>query len=194
MRFFYILTYIILWIPCHVLYPMIVTGRANIPAGACVICANHSNYIDPLLLIYAFGLPCFLHCMSKQENMDKPVIGWIYKMCGAFGVNRGEQDIAAARTTLKLLKDGKKVVMFPEGTRTPVNNAEAGKTGAVRFASKCGVPIVPVFITRGKTVFHLVRIRIGECFEPHCHTQEEYLTETRSLMETIFALGAPHGN
>ena len=194
MRFFYILTYIILWLPCHVLYPMIVTGRANIPAGACVICANHSNYIDPLLLIYAFGLPCFLHCMSKKENMEKPVIGWLYKMCGAFGVNREEQDIAAARTTLKLLKEGKKVVIFPEGTRTPVNDAEAGKTGAVRFAAKCGVPIVPVFITRGKKVFHLVRIRIGEHFEPQCRTQEEYVTETRSLLEKIFALGAPYGN
>ncbi len=194
MRFFYILAYIILWIPCHVLYPIIVTGRANIPAGACVICANHSNYIDPLLLIYAFGLPCFLHCMSKKENMEKPVIGWIYKMCGAYGVNRDEQDIVAARTTLKLLKEGKKVVIFPEGTRTSVDDANAGKPGAVRFAAKCGVPIVPVFITRGKKVFHLVRIRIGECFEPQCHTQEDYLTETHSLLEKIFALGALHGN
>lgn len=194
MRFFYILTYIVLWLPAHILYPIVVTGRANIPVGACIVCANHSNYVDPLLLIYAFGLPCFLHCMSKQENMDKPVIGWIYKMCGAYGVRRDSQDITAARTTLKLLRDGRKVVIFPEGTRTRENKLDGGKTGAVRFASKTGVPIVPVFITRNKDVFRRAYVRIGEPYTVCCPSQEEQDAATRGLMAKIFELGGVHGD
>ena len=36
-------------------YPMRCRGRENIPDGPAVVCANHSNYIDPLLVAVAFG-------------------------------------------------------------------------------------------------------------------------------------------
>ncbi len=189
MRAFYLFVYFLLWIPVHLLYPMIIRGRANIPDGPCIICANHSNYIDPLLIIYAFGPRRFLHTMSKKENIEKPVIGWIYRMCGAFPVERGGIDMGAVRTTMTLLKKGCKVVIFPEGTRTTWDDPDAGKAGAVRFASKLNVPIVPIFITRNKKILGLVRIRIGEPYEVCCRTRAEYEEKTRELMNTIFALG-----
>ena len=189
MRIFYLFIYFLLWIPVHIVYPMIVTGRSSVPEGPCIICANHSNYIDPFLLIYAFGPRRFLHTMSKKENIEKPFVGWIYRMCGGFPVERGGIDMNAVRTTMSLLKKGCKVVIFPEGTRTEKDDPNAGKHGAVRFASKLHVPILPVFITRNKKAFGLVRIRIGRAYEVCCRTHQEYEEKPRELMNNIFALG-----
>ena len=189
MKLFYTFCYLALWLICHLLYPMRVMGREFIPSGSCIICANHSNYIDPVLLIYAFGLKNYLHTMSKKENLEKPLFGWIYRLCGAFPVNRKGQDIQAVRTTLTLLQRGEKVVIFPEGTRTALNDPSAGKLGAVRFAAKLNVPLLPVFITRNKRVFQHVEVRIGEPYRVSGKAHEDYEALSRELMEKIFALG-----
>lgn len=189
MRWFYNFIYIITWIPVRILYFLKVSGRENIPEGPFIACADHSNFIDPLLVANGFGLKVFLHSMSKQENMEIPVLGQFYKMLGAYGVRRGEQDVAAVRTTMQLLKSGERVLIFPEGTRTREDNADAAKTGAVRFASKLHVPIVPVFLTRNKSVFHRAVVRVGEPFIPVGKTSEEIHAETIRLMEAIYALG-----
>lgn len=194
MRAFYLFIYFLMWLPVHIAYPMTVKGRGNIPAGPCIICANHSNYIDPFLLIYAFGPKRFLHTMSKKEALQTPVMGWIYKMCGAFPVDRGNVDVNAVRTVMKHIKSGSKVVIFPEGTRTDDDDPDAGKNGAIRFASKLNVPIVPVFITRRKKVFGLVHIHIGQPYEVRCRGHQETAERTRELMERIFALGDEHGD
>lgn len=192
MRAFYLFVYFLMWIPVHIAYPMVVKGKKNIPDGPCIICANHSNYIDPFLLIYAFGPKRFLHTMSKKEALQTPVMGWVYKMCGAFPVDRGNMDVNAVRTVVRHIKSGSKVVIFPEGTRTDEDDPDAGKNGAIRFASKLNVPIVPIFITRKKKVFGLVHIHIGEPYDVHCHGHADMAEKTRELMERIFALGADY--
>lgn len=192
MRAFYLFVYFLMWIPVHIAYPMVVKGKKNIPDGPCILCANHSNYIDPFLLIYAFGPRRFLHTMSKKEALQTPVMGWVYKMCGAFPVDRGNMDVNAVRTVVRHIKNGSKVVIFPEGTRTDEDDPDAGKNGAIRFASKLNVPIVPIFITRKKKVFGLVHIHIGEPYAVQCHGHADMAEKTHELMERIFALGADY--
>lgn len=188
-KVFYVFCWIVLWPICHLLYPMRTKGRENIPEGACILCANHSNFIDPLIMIYACGMKDFLYTMSKKENLKIPVIGWIYRMCGAYPVNREGQDIQAVRTTLELLKSGEKVVIFPEGTRTAFNDPSAGKLGAIRFAAKLDVPLVPVYITRNKRCFRLVNVHIGSPYRITGAIKEDYGRLAQELMESIFALG-----
>lgn len=189
MRLVFRLVYSILALPRLILYPMKVRGKENIPDGACILCPNHSNFTDPILLAFACGWNAGLNFMSKQENMKVPVLGWIYKKCGAFGVDREGQDIEAFRMTRKLLKSGQKVVIFPEGTRTPVDDPDAGHPGAVRFAARQNVPIVPIHITRNKKAFRLVHITFGEPYYVEARNQEEFTAKTRELMLKIFALG-----
>lgn len=192
MRGFYLFIYFLMWLPVHIAYPLLVRGRKNLPAGPCILCANHSNYIDPFLIIYACGPRCFLRTMAKREALKTPVLGWAYKMCGAFPVDRGSVDVQAVRTVMGVLKSGGKVVIFPEGTRTGDDDPNAGKNGAIRFASKLHVPIVPVFITRNKNVFRLVHIHIGEPYDVLCHGHADMTEKTHELMEKIFALGTDY--
>ena len=103
-------------------YPMRCRGRENIPDGPAVICANHSNYIDPLLVALAFGKENYMHFMAKLELERVPIVGPVLKKCGICFVDRGKADIDAIRNMMRYLKHGEKVFMFPEGTRVEHDN------------------------------------------------------------------------
>ena len=156
------------------LYPMRSSGRENIPDGPALVCANHSNLVDPLLVAAAFGKKNFMHFMAKLELSTVPIIGVILKSCGVYFVDRGRHDIDAIRNTMRFLKRGEKVCMFPEGTRVSEDNSVEAKTGAVRIASKMKVPIVPVYIPRRKKIFAKTEVLIGEPFLVEGKTHEEY--------------------
>ena len=170
------------------LYPMRSRGQENIPEGPALVCANHSNLVDPLLLAGAFGKRHFMHFMAKLELSAVPVVGAVLKSCGVYFVDRGRQDIDAIRNTMRFLKRGEKVCMFPEGTRTSEDNSVEAKTGAVRIASRMKVPIVPVYIPRRKKVFARTEVLIGEPFLVEGKTHEDYVELADVVMERIYEL------
>lgn len=169
-------------------YPMRCKGLENIPEGPAVVCANHSNYIDPLLVAAVFGKENYMHFMAKLELRRVPIIGAVLKKCGICFVDRGKSDIDAIRSMMRYLKNGDKVFMFPEGTRAEHDNEVEAKTGAVRIASKMKVPILPVYIPRGKKVFGRVELLIGEPYKVEARTHEEYEREADGIMERIYEL------
>ena len=170
------------------LYPMRCRGLENIPEGPAVVCANHSNYIDPLLVAAAFGKENYMHFMAKLELERVPVIGTVLKKCGICFVDRDKSDIDAIRSMMKYLKHGEKVFMFPEGTRVGHDNEVEAKTGAVRIAAKMKVPILPVYIPRGKKVFGKVELLVGEPYTVEAKTHAEYEREADGIMERIYEL------
>lgn len=170
------------------LYPMKSSGRENIPEGPALVCANHSNMVDPFLVAAAFGRKNFMHFMAKLELSAVPVVGAVLKSCGVYFVDRGRQDIDAIRNTMRFLKRGEKVCMFPEGTRTSEDNSVEAKTGAVRIASRMKVPIVPVYIPRRKKVFARTEVLIGEPFLVEGKTHEDYVELADGVMERIYEL------
>jgi 1-acyl-sn-glycerol-3-phosphate acyltransferase len=169
-------------------YPMRCRGQENIPDGPAVVCANHSNYIDPLLVALAFGKENYMHFMAKLELERVPIVGPVLKKCGICFVDRGKSDIDAIRNMMRYLKHGEKVFMFPEGTRVEHDNEVEAKTGAVRIASKMKVPIVPVYIPRGKKIFGRVELRIGKPYTVEGKTHEEYEKLADGIMERIYEL------
>ena len=184
----YSFAYHILWPIVHVLWPYRFTGREIIPEGGAVICANHSSFIDPILVGLAFGKKHFLHFMAKAELFKVPVLGWIMRKAGAFGVNRGSNDISAVRTAMKYLKAGEKVLIFPEGTRVSEDDAVEARTGAIRLASKLRVPIVPVHVPRVKKLFSRVHIHIGEPYYVENADHSSFERLSGELMRRISSL------
>lgn len=171
-------------------YPTEISGIENIPDGPAIICANHSNFIDPVLIGEAFGPEHHIHFMAKAELMKKPVLGKFIDNLGSFGVERGSSTgIDAIRTTMKCVKSGDKVMIFPEGTRTETDGMADAKTGAVRMAAKLKVPIIPVYITRNKKFFRKVKLVIGTPIQVPAGSHEEYETFAEKLMERIAELG-----
>ena len=93
------------------------------------------------------GLPAYrnpLRAMAKEELIHIPVLGWLLSKAGMFGVNRGKDRYwPPSRRAMKVLKEGGKLLLFPEGTRvTRERRDRAGTQDWRSHAGRlhCGVP------------------------------------------------------
>ena len=124
---FYRFLYLVVWPFFNLFHPVRTVGREHIPEGAAVICPNHTALSDPFFVAFAFQKKNPLRVMAKIQLMRVPVIGWLLGKAGIFGVDRGHADMHAAKTALRCLKEGHKLLIFPEGTR--VEEGERGRQG-----------------------------------------------------------------
>ena len=178
-------------------HPCRLVGRERLPAEGGLFCANHTGMSDPLCLLAALGVKWNVHVMAKAELMRVPVLGWILKQGGIFGVERGKSDVGAIKTAIKFLKSGESVLIFPEGTRIKNGvdkngNESEAKTGAAMLAVRTGSMLIPVYIPEKKRWFRFTNVVIGEPFKPQVEsrkgTAEEYQIIADELMDRIRAL------
>lgn len=140
-----------------------ITGKENMPEGASVVCANHTSMLDPFFAVMLFDkadLPVF---MGKIELFRIPVIGALLRKIEAIPVDRGSTSMSTLRDSINHLKNGRKVVIFPEGTRVSGEADVAGaKTGAAMIGCRAGVSMLPVFISGRKRLFGRVDVIVGK--------------------------------
>ena len=191
-RWFHFL-YAVIWPVFNLFRPVHAVGRENIPEGPVVICPNHTSMGDPFYAAFAFGWKFPMRAIAKIEIMRVPFVGWILGKAGVFGIDRGNADMKAVKTALKVLKDGNKLLLFPEGTRVHEGEDVAAKTGAAMFATRTGTPLLPVYIPRKKKWFSRNVVVIGEPYQPvfagRKPTSEELDTITADLMARVRKLG-----
>jgi 1-acyl-sn-glycerol-3-phosphate acyltransferase len=153
------------WPVLHGLYRLRARGRENLPAeGGFVLACNHISNLDP----WPLGLPIwpkrFLRFMAKSELYWWP-LRYLINGVGAFPVRRGQHDVAAIETAVRLAREGYPVVMFPEGTRRRkglVKRYEARpRSGAARIALEAGVPLVPAAVKGTDQLLRLGRLRVA---------------------------------
>jgi 1-acyl-sn-glycerol-3-phosphate acyltransferase len=154
-----------------------IEGLEHIPArGGAILAGNHlavaDSFLVPLLVRRRITY------LAKREYFIQPgLIGWIKKVfftgVGQVPVDRavGSEAQAALGTAIRLLRDGKLLGIYPEGTRSPDGRLYKGKTGVARMALEAGVPVIPVAVIGtnklnpiGSRMWrpHHVHIRIGE--------------------------------
>ena len=99
----------------------------------------------------------------------------------------------AMKTALSCLRKGKKLAIFPEGTRTHGDGDVAPKIGAIRMAEKVSAPLLPVYIPREKKNFKRTKIIIGKPFSvpkvSEKRSKKDYELLADQLMERIYDLG-----
>jgi 1-acyl-sn-glycerol-3-phosphate acyltransferase len=157
-------------VPVRLLFRMRWTGLEHVPAGGCVLAANHVSNFDP----WPLGIPLFprrwLRFMAKSE-LYFPPLSWILRAGGAFPVRRGEADTDAIDRAVELCRQGEIVVMFPEGTRRAKGlrkkHTARPHSGAARIALQAGVPLVPAAIVGTGDLRRLgpLRVAYGEPIE-----------------------------
>jgi 1-acyl-sn-glycerol-3-phosphate acyltransferase len=132
-------------------------GLENIPDGfteGILITANHQTYIDPVWICPPVPSHKF-RFMAYDKAFTWRLVGPLISYLGAFPVSSKIGETAAAiEESLQALRHGATLIIFPEGERE-FGDAKMlpFKTGAVRLAMRCGVPILPVTINGGNRIW-----------------------------------------
>lgn len=123
-----------------------VRGRHHVPRrGPVLLVANHSSVLDPPLIGGATPRP--VSFLAKAELFRIPLFGSLIRRVNAWPVRREGSDPGALRTALRLLTEGRALLVFPEGTRGPEGVLRPAKPGAGMLAVLSGAPVVPLYIS-----------------------------------------------
>jgi len=153
------------WPALYGLFRLRARGLEHLPReGGYVLACNHLSSVDP----WPLGLPLwprrFLRFMAKSELYWWP-LGAVLSAAGAFPVRRGQADVEAIQTAVRLAREGNVVAMFPEGTRRRkglVKRHEARpRSGAARIALEAGVPLVPAAVAGTDRLLRLGPLRVA---------------------------------
>ena len=142
------------------LYHVRVSGAGHVPAGACILVANHESVIDPWFL--AIATRRRTRFMAKAELWRYPLVRSAMEAYGTFPVERGTGDTGAMSRAGELLAAGEVLAMFPSGTSKPTGNRRWHR-GAARLALAYGAPLVPVRLVNTRQLLprRPVEVRIG---------------------------------
>lgn len=187
------IAFVICYILIRILYRLEIVRPCQPIKGPAIIVVNHRHAFD-VVAVHTSIKP-WIYWVAKKELFTKSIVGKIITWLGCIPVDRDRVDIVAARGIFGHLRDGEIVGIFPQGTRVPDDQLEqiVPHNGAVHFAIKTGVSIIPVAIDRPFRLFHKVRVVFGEPYslnaDPHHHyTQDELDAFTVQMMQSIFRL------
>jgi 1-acyl-sn-glycerol-3-phosphate acyltransferase len=127
-----------------VLWTWRATGRANVPRqGGVLLVANHLSFLDVFLM--GMPLPRPLNYVARS-TLFIPGLGFLMWSVGAFPIQREGMGASGMKETLRRLRSGGIVTLFPEGTRSADGELGPLKQGIAVLVSRAGVPVVPAGI------------------------------------------------
>ncbi|MEY4489924.1 MAG: hypothetical protein RIQ79_2432 [Verrucomicrobiota bacterium] len=205
MELFYGLSNYILNVAHDMFFRGEVVGLENVPAtGACLVAANHASHLDPPFI--GARIPRQMAFFARK-TLWKPGLPsrWLDRV-GAIPVDRdGGSDLKAIKRVLATLAEGKALVLFPEGTRSPDGVLQPAKSGVGMIACKTGVPVIPVRIFNSHLAFgrggalapgtpvHIVYGApiLASVYDVPSDGKERYQRASERIMARIAALQAP---
>ena len=126
-----------------------VGGLENMPAGPVIFACKHQSSWETLAFSNLFPKSAIV---LKRELLFVPIVGWAMARVGNIAVARGD-GAAALRGLVRQAKaaiaDGRSILIFPEGTRTPVGSQRPFQVGTAALYRQLGVPVVPVALNSG---------------------------------------------
>lgn len=156
------------------LYGVRYWGRENIPAsGGVLVVSNHQSHFDPPLV--GIGCPRPMNYVARNSLFRFAPFGRLIYSVGAFPIDREGVGLAGIKESLRRLKRGEMVVIFPEGTRTRDGAIAPFRPGFTTLAVRSGAAILPVAIEGAFGVWPRwrkfpgrgrIRVRYGEPILP----------------------------
>ncbi len=191
----YYIGYFLFKVLSAIFFPLTVLGREHLALKTgFVIASNHVSNLDPFILGIASQRR--LSYMTKDALFRNKILSYLLYRVDAFPIRRGATDFQAIRETLRRLKRGTPVVLFPEGTRQGVSVKKKVHPGIGFIVVKAGVPVIPAYIKDSQKVMApgrrtLRRSRVTVVFgAPLYFTQSQsYLDIAREVMHKISLLG-----
>ncbi len=187
-----------LFYPVHFLvYPYKLYGHKKVGNGAYIYVGNHYCIWDVFYPARTTGEG--IHYLMKESLLFVPIVGYWARHVGAIPAMRDGSDVRTLMESMKVLKNGEKVSLFPEGTRNKVSDEEflPFHGGAALLAIKTKTPVVPFVICNRPHVFHVTHVVFGEPIEFSEYygkrmTAEDYAEADEKLKNRLYELRAEH--
>ena len=134
------------WLVWHLGFRIRVEGRENlkkVQTGGYILAPTHVSAIDPVFVaITRWGRRMVV--FAKKELFEiNPVLSWFFRSCGAVCVRGTRDEMAVIQDTVEACKQGKTLLIFPEGTREKEGKLLPPKSGLFVIAAQAGVDVVP---------------------------------------------------
>jgi 1-acyl-sn-glycerol-3-phosphate acyltransferase len=178
-------------------------GQENIiEEGPAIMAANHQSYFDPPLV----GITCKneLYYLARKTLFEKKLLGPIISRVNALPVDLSRGDLAAFRSILKLLQEGHRTVIFPEGTRSLTGQIQKARPGIGMIIARTLAPVVPMRIfgsfeawpKGGKIKPHPITVVVGKPIrfkkdDFPAHNREVYQKISEQVLDAVAALEMP---
>lgn len=187
MRKIYYLSCILVRIVMKIVYNYRIIGKEKLKnLQPCLIASNHLSYADPPLIGSIMGRE--VSYLAKKELFSKKLIGRLLAFYNAIPVRRGIFDRKALDHVESLIKQGRSVLIFPEGSR----KSFTAKPGIGIIAHRTGIPVLPVYIENtnkaGQCLLRKkkVTIIIGDIIDTESYLcQDEYKKVYRKIADDI---------
>jgi 1-acyl-sn-glycerol-3-phosphate acyltransferase len=162
--------------------------------GGLLVVSNHQSFLDPVLIGIAANEPLFF--LARQDLFEIPGFGALIYALGARPVARGRADATALKTVLRILREGGKMLLFPEGTRSADGELGEFKAGVASIALRSGVPVLPACVEGGFRCWPRTRllprpgrvaVAYGEVIRPHGESAAELNREIRARIGALQA-------
>ena len=123
-----------------------VKGRGQVPReGGLIIASNHVSFWDPPMVGAALPRECYF--LAKEELFSTPVLGPLIRSVNAIPIRRGMADLSGLSRATEVLKGGKALLMFPEGSRMRDGELHPARPGVGMMAVNAEVPLLPAYIS-----------------------------------------------
>ena len=140
--------------------------------GGAIVAANHTAFSDPFVVGVAFWYRRMFFLVAETVMQ-----GWLrsrlLKGVGAVRIDRNGTDIEAIQASVKLLRQGYLLTVFPQGGISKEDDVDSIKSGAVLMAMKAGVPIVPMHIRPRTHWYERKTVVIGKTVDPRDYCQKK---------------------
>jgi len=176
-------------------FELTLEGREHLPKrGPYILIANHEGYLDSFFILAA--LPVKLGFLAKNTEFDSAFHRWAMRVFRSVPVHRHRPDPVAVANTLRLLRRGAPVAIFPEGERTWDGRLLPPKRTTVKLLMRAGVPVVPCRVIGSYDVLprwdtrmqkHDVTVRLGPPFrfDESVASVEEAIEEIQARLEAL---------
>ena len=178
-------------------YKVEVIGLDNIPqTGAVILTCNHVSNFDPPLVGGFVGLRRDPIYIIKKELVSIPVVGRALKSFGFIAIDRYRKggDLHSLKQALNVIKEGKALFIFPEGTRSKTGKPIKPKAGIGFLLWHCQAPVIPirVFNTEKLPFTRNLKVVIGKPFmlekQEGKQTKEQFQYFADKVMQEIIKL------
>ena len=197
------------WAPLNIrlgFSTLTIEGKENLPPAGVPYVAmfNHQSMID--ILVAWMLLPTGPRFVAKKVLTYVPLVGLFMQVMGMVAIDRSNRHaaIAALRKAQDVIKKGRVLACFPEGTRTRDGRVMPFKKGVFVVAQKANAPIIPIALegcavlvprTGWKPRPSKLRIRVGTPIDATGMDRDELMKVVRdAVIDLNVAIGGPGGD